>query len=76
MSAHQIHRTVGISYKTAWFLCHRVREAMADLEPNKNGGPLGGAGKVVEADETVDRRQGEEPRLSRSCTEEDGRNAR
>ncbi len=53
MSAHQIHRTVSISYKTAWFLCHRVREAMADLEPNKSGGPLGGAGKVVESDETV-----------------------
>jgi len=53
MSAHQIHRTVSISYKTAWFLCHRVREAMADLEPNKDGGPLGGADKVVEADETV-----------------------
>ena len=53
MSAHQIHRTVSISYKTAWFLCHRVREAMSDLEPNKSGGPLGGAGKVVEADETV-----------------------
>ena len=53
MSAHQIHRTVNISYKTAWFLCHRVREAMADLEPNKNDGPLGGEGKVVEADETV-----------------------
>ncbi len=53
MSAHQLHRMLGTTYKTAWFLAHRVREAMTDLEPNKSGGPLGGAGKVVEADETV-----------------------
>ncbi len=53
MSAHQLHRMLGVTYKTAWFLAHRIREAMADLEPNKTGGPLSGAGKVVEADETV-----------------------
>ena len=53
MSAHQLHRMLGVTYKTAWFLAHRIREAMTDLEPNKSGGPLGGAGKVVEADETV-----------------------
>ncbi len=54
VSAHQLMRNLGLgSYRTAWFLCHRVREAMTDLEPNKNGGPLGGTGKVVEADETV-----------------------
>ena len=54
VSAHQLMRNLGLgSYRTAWFLAHRVREAMADLEPNKNGGPLGGAGKVGEADETV-----------------------
>jgi len=48
VSAHQIHRSLGISYKTAWFLCHRLREAM------RTGAltPLGGTGKVVEADET------------------------
>ena len=48
VSAHQLHRTLGVTYKTAWFLAHRLREAMRD------GGivPLGGAGKVVEADET------------------------
>jgi hypothetical protein len=48
MSAHQIHRTLHIRYETAWFMCHRIREAMRD------GGlaPLGGNGKVVEADET------------------------
>ena len=52
-SAHQLHRMLGVTYKTAWFLAHRIREAMGDDEPNKSGGPLGGAGKVVEADETV-----------------------
>ena len=48
MSAHQIHRTLKITYKSAWFLCHRIREAM------RTGGlgPLGGEGKIVEADET------------------------
>jgi transposase-like protein len=48
-SAHQLHRSVDVTYKTAWFMMHRIREAM------KDGGPLvpmGGAGKVVEADET------------------------
>jgi len=53
MSAHQLHRALGITYKSAWFLCHRIREAMTDLEPNKTDGPLGGPDKVVEADETV-----------------------
>ena len=54
VSAHQLMRNLGLgSYRTAWFLAHRVREAMTDIEPNKNGGPLGGADKVVEADETV-----------------------
>jgi transposase-like protein len=46
MSAHQIHRMLGVTYKTAWFMCHRLREAMKD-----DGGPLGGPGKVVESDE-------------------------
>jgi len=48
-SAHQLHRQLGCQYNTAWFLHHRVMEAMrrGDLEP-----PLGGEGKVVEADET------------------------
>jgi transposase-like protein len=53
ISAHQLHRALGISYKSAWFLAHRIREAMAVTEPNANGGPLGGDGKVVEADETI-----------------------
>jgi transposase-like protein len=48
-SAHQLHRTLHVTYKTAWFMAHRIREAMA---PNKKDGPLGGPGKIVEADTT------------------------
>lgn len=48
MSAHQLHRTMGITYKTAWFMAHRIRKAM---EPN-NPDPLGGKDKTIEADET------------------------
>lgn len=50
MSAHQIHRMLGVTYKTAWFMCHRIREAMKEDETTS--GPLGGEGKIVEADET------------------------
>ncbi len=49
ISAHQLHRMLGITYKSAWFMAHRIRAAMA---PAKGQPPLGGAGKVVEADET------------------------
>lgn len=49
MSAHQMHRMLGISYKSTWFMCHRIREAMRE---GKLPGGLGGANKVVEADET------------------------
>ena len=48
VSAHQIHRSLAISYKSAWFLCHRLREAMRPSSMS----PLGGSGKIVEADET------------------------
>jgi transposase-like protein len=48
VSAHQIHRMLGVTYKTAWFMCHRIREAMKPTNPT----PLGGEGKTVEADET------------------------
>ena len=50
MSAHQLHRMIGVTYKTAWFMAHRLREAMK--EDVKSSGPLGGEGKTVEADET------------------------
>jgi transposase-like protein len=49
ISAHQMHRMLGITYKSAWFMMHRLREAMA---PSGKPGPMGGEGKVVEADET------------------------
>jgi transposase-like protein len=49
MSSHQLHRALGITYKSAWFLTHRIREAM------RVGGlvaPMGSSGAPVEADET------------------------
>jgi len=49
MSALQIGRTLGLSKKTAWFLCHRIRES---LRPTDLLTPMGGEGKFVEADET------------------------
>lgn len=50
MSAHQLHRMLGVTYKTAWFMAHRIREAMK--EDAASSGPLGGEGKTIEADET------------------------
>lgn len=47
MSAHQLHRMLGVTYKTAWFMMHRIREAMKPSDP----APLGGPGKVIESDE-------------------------
>jgi transposase-like protein len=48
VSSHQIHRSLGVTYKTAWFMMHRIREAM------REGGfePMGGEGSIVEIDET------------------------
>jgi transposase-like protein len=48
MSALQISRMIDLPYKTAWFLCHRIRESLRDTSLP----PIGGANKVVEADET------------------------
>jgi transposase-like protein len=48
ISAHQLGRQLGVTYKTAWFMAHRIREAMADDSPS----PMGGEGKVIEADTT------------------------
>jgi transposase-like protein len=48
ISSHQLHRMLGISYKSTWFMMHRIREAMGDVAPS----PIGGASSVIEADET------------------------
>jgi transposase-like protein len=50
MSSHQIHRVLGVTYKTAWFMTHRLHEAMAPHSELLR--QLGGEGKTVEADET------------------------
>lgn len=60
VSSHQLHRALGITYKSAWFLTHRIREAM------RAGGllpPMGSGGKTVEVDETyIGRLQGQPKR--------------
>ena len=48
ISAHQIHRVLEITYKSAWFLCHRIREAMASGDLSA----FGRGGGIVEVDET------------------------
>ncbi len=50
VSAHQLHRMLGLTYKTAWFLAHRIREAMRPFDDG--AAPMGGVNKVVEIDET------------------------
>lgn len=47
-SALQLKRTLHVDYKTAWFMAHRIREAMKD----DGSVPLGGGGQIIEADET------------------------
>jgi transposase-like protein len=49
VSAHQLHRALNLDYKSAWFMCHRIREAM---RADGSFGPMGGEGEIVEADET------------------------
>src|SRR2546423_97213 len=49
ISAHQLHRILQIQYKSAWFLSHRIREAMRD----GSLAPMGGLGGIVEIDETI-----------------------
>ena len=57
MSSSQLHRTLGVTLKTAWFMAHRIREAMRDGLL----APLGGEGKFIEADETfIGRKKGAE----------------
>jgi transposase-like protein len=48
ISSNQLHRTLGVTLKTAWFMSHRIREAMRVVGVE----PMGGAGEIVEVDET------------------------
>ena len=62
VSAHQLHRSLGITYKSAWFMAHRLREAMANPTPD----PIGGEGKIVEADEAyIGKKKNPEPSPAR-----------
>jgi transposase-like protein len=59
VSAHQLHRMLDITYQSAWFLAHRIREAMRDGALS----PMGGEGSTVEIDETyIGRKEGSEVR--------------
>src|SRR5271166_3904079 len=59
VSSNQLHRTLGVTLKTAWFMSHRLREAMRTVD----AGPIGGEGGVVESDETfIGRKEGAEIR--------------
>src|SRR5260370_2899127 len=64
VSSHQLHRALGVTYKTAWFLSHRIREAM------RSGGlvpPMGSGGGIVEVDETFYGRLEGAPKKGRSA---------
>src|SRR5215213_3709855 len=54
ISSNQLHRVLGVTLKTAWFMSHRIREAMAVLGMQP---PLGGPGEIVEIDETLTGKQ-------------------
>src|SRR5262245_22498106 len=75
ISSNQLHRTLGVTLKTAWFMSHRIREAM------RKGtlAPMGGAGQIVEIDETIYGRadthpKGRGPLISRGITNSAHRN--
>jgi transposase-like protein len=67
ISSKQVERTLGVTYKTAWFLTHRIREAMREggLVPPS---PMGRPGKIVEVDETFIGRLEGQPKKRRSGT--------
>lgn len=62
MSAHQLHRNIGVTYKTAWFMFHRIREAMR----TGSLAPMGGNGGAVEVDETFIGKNPEKPKKKRA----------
>ena len=49
INSNQLHRTLGVTLKTAWFMSHRIREAMRVVGME----PMGGVGDIVEVDETL-----------------------
>lgn len=61
ISSHQIHRMLGVTYKTAWFMTHRIREAM---KAGPLVAPMGGPGGIVEVDETFIGHDKSKPRRS------------
>jgi transposase-like protein len=61
ISSHQLHRTLGVTLKTAWFMSHRIREAMRVVGME----PMGGAGEIVEIDEAFVGRQDGQPKQSK-----------
>lgn len=62
VSAKQLERMLGVTYKTAWFMAHRIREAMT----GGDGGLLGGPSKPVEVDETFWGNKGKQAKGARS----------
>lgn len=78
VSANQLHRELGITYKSAWFMAHRIREAMTE---DPSGSKLGGMGQVVEVDETYvggswernTRARGQEKAIVVGLVERDGK---
>src|SRR5215471_16984338 len=73
ISSNQLHRTLGVTLKTAWFMSHRIREAMKVTGVE----PMGGAGTIVESDETyfgsVDGEGGKKARQARRRRRQGGR---
>jgi transposase-like protein len=63
ISSHQLHRTLKVTYKTAWFMAHRLREAMRVIGVS----PMGGSGKPVEVDETFYGRLEGQPKKGRTA---------
>ena len=62
ISAHQLHRQLGVTYKTAWFMAHRIREAMTSDDTT----PFGNEGGIVEVDETfIGKEPGEQKPVKR-----------
>ena len=62
ISSNQLSRTLGVTLKTAWFMSHRIREAMRFVGVE----PMGGAGKTVEIDETLQGRIEDRPKCRKT----------